>query len=511
MGVDIVQEKAGRRRVVLSGLVWMYLSALVGGVSRLVVLAILARLLSPRDFGLMGIALICTSMAERLGQVGVGPALVQRESIDADDVVTGAVLSALCGLVMMTVLWLLAPFVAALFREPLVSPLVRVLSLAFFIDGLAVTSDALLQRSLGFRSMMVVENASYLLGIGVVGAGLAMLGLGVWALVAAHVAMRTLRTGLLYWIAPSVPGSGSFNRARVRGLLYMGGGFSLGRILNFASLQGDNFVVGRVLGMEALGFYSRAYQLMALPAVYVAQVIERVLFPVMSKEQGHPERLREAFLSVLELLTLVSLPTGVFLFFTAPEIVEVLFGSRWSSVVPVLSVLSFGVFFRTAYKCSDTVARSVGAVYRYALQQGVYAVGILLGSLVGAYVAGTKGVAVGVVAAVALNYLLMTRLSAQLLMISFGDLLRGHLSGVFVSLCVAGAVLLARSIARGESLSSLQQLLLMASVASVAWALSVCVAARLFPGRALQAVFTRIPALSRWRLKRADVVAAHGS
>jgi len=105
----------------------------------------------------------------------------------------------------------------------------------------------------------------------------------------------------------------------------------------------------------------------------------------------------------------------------------------------------------------------------------------------------------------------MTRLSAQLLMISSGDLVRGHVSGVFVSLCVAGAVLLARSIARGESLSSLQQLLLMASVASAAWALAVCVAAKLFPGRALQLVFARIPALSRWRLKRANVVAAHGS
>ncbi len=496
--------------MVLSGLAWMYLSALIGGVSRLVVLAILARLLSPRDFGLMGIALICTSFAERLGQVGVGPALVQRESVDADDVVTGAVLSALCGLVMMAVLWLLAPFVAALFREPLVSPLVRVLSLAFFIDGLAVTSDSLLQRSLGFRSMMLVENVSYVLGIGVVGAGLAMLGLGVWALVAAHVAMRTLRTGLLYWIAPSVPGSGRFNRARVRGLLYMGGGFSLGRILNFASLQGDNFVVGRVLGMEALGFYSRAYQLMALPAVYVAQVIERVLFPVLSKEQGHPERLREAFLSVLEILTLVSLPTGVFLFLAAPEVVEVLFGPRWSPVVPVLSVLSFGVFFRTAYKCSDTVARSVGAVYQYALQQGVYSVAILLGSLLGAYAAGSEGVAVGVVAAVAINYLFMTRLSARLLVLPIRELLRGHISGVFVSLCVAGAVLLARSVARAGSLSALQQLFLMASVASAVWALSVCVAAKLFPGRALQAVFTRIPALFRWGLKRLNVVPAHG-
>jgi O-antigen/teichoic acid export membrane protein len=487
----------GTRRTVAHGLAWMYFSAAIGGLSKLVVLAILARLLTPRDFGLVAIALILTSLVERLGQVGVGPALIQRPSIDADDVVTGAVLSALFGLLMAVLVWVVAPLVADFFQEPLVAPLVRVLSIGFFIDGLGVTSDALIQRSLKFRTMMVVENLSYVVGIGLVGSVLAMLGLGVWALVAAQVAMRMFRTGLLYWMAPTVGGVGHFNRGRVGELLYLGGGFSLGRILNFASLQGDNFVVGRLLGMESLGFYSRAYQLMALPALYVAQVLERVLFPVLAKEQSHTERLRRVYLSVLELLTLVSLPVGALFFFAGAPIVEVVFGDRWGEVVPVLSVLSFGVFFRTAYKCSDTVARSLGAVYQYAFQQGAYAVGVVIGSVVGASLWGTLGVAAGVVAAVAANYALMTRLSAKLLSLSLSDLWRAHLSGMLVSACVTVSLWRVSVATADARLSAFQQVLVLSSTAVCVWGMSCLIVAHIVPGKALEALLAHVATL-RW-------------
>jgi O-antigen/teichoic acid export membrane protein len=109
--------------------------------------------------------------------------------------------------------------------------------------------------------------------------------------------------------------------------------------------------------------YTRAYQLMALPATYLGQVLERVLFPAMAKEQGAPQRLRRIFFSSLEAMTLIGLPMSVVMFSLSHEIILVLFGRRWESLVPVLTILSLGVFCRTAYKSSDTLARSLGAVY----------------------------------------------------------------------------------------------------------------------------------------------------
>jgi PST family polysaccharide transporter len=226
----------------------------------------------------------------------------------------------------------------------------------------------------------------------------------------------------------------------VKELLHTGFGFSLGRILNFASLQGDNVVVGRMLGVEVLGMYTRGYQLMTLPAMYIGQVLERVLFPALAQRQEDSALLRKAYCSTLEVVTLCALPTSLGMFVLAPEIVFTLFGERWVSIVPVVTILSLGVFFRTAYKCSDTLIRSLGAVYRYAALQGVYTSVIIGGSLVGGALAGLHGVAGAVVCAVVLNYLLLTRLAASFLSLSAREIAQPHLPGIWVSLWIGLAL-----------------------------------------------------------------------
>jgi PST family polysaccharide transporter len=247
--------------------------------------------------------------------------------------------------------------------------------------------------------------------------------------------MLVSKAALFVWTRP-VSLEGSFSLARARRLLSNGFGFSLGKILNFLSLQGDNFVVGRLLGAEALGMYTRAYQAMTLPAMYVGQAFERVLFPALSQKQDDIPTLRKGLLSTLEISALVALPVSVGMYLLSEEIVLVLFGEVWRPIIPVLTVLSCGVFFRAAYKCSDVLIRSKGDVYRYAARQGVYTAVIVLGSLVGARVDGTQGVAYAVVGGVMVNYLLMTRLAGKLAEVSTADLVRVHLPGMWVALWI---------------------------------------------------------------------------
>jgi PST family polysaccharide transporter len=409
---------------------------------RIGVLAMMARLVSPRDFGLVAIAFIFTSFAERLGQVGVGAAFVQRAAIDEDDLKTASILSIGSGFVIAAVLCAIAPFAAYFFGEPQLSLIIGILALGFILDSFGVVSDGLLQRELKFREIVKVETASFLFGICAVGMLLGIWGWGVWALVGANLAMRASKTALFLWVLP-LPRNGSWSRARARALLSTGIGFSAGKVLNFLSLQGDNFVVGRLLGAEALGMYTRAYQAMTLPAMYVGQAFERVLFPALSQKQDNTAALRRGLLSTLEISTLVALPVSVGMYALSPEIVLVLFGEGWRPVIPVLTVLSCGVFFRAAYKCSDVLIRSKGDVYAYAVRQACYTAVIVGGSLIGALLNGTQGVAYAVVSGVIVNYLLMTRLAGRLAQVSSWELLRCHLSGVWVStwvglfLCVA--------------------------------------------------------------------------
>jgi PST family polysaccharide transporter len=425
---------------VLSGLGWMSLSSLLQAGLKLAVLAVLSRLLPPRDFGLVGIALIFTSCAERVGQVGVGPAMIQRRELAPDEVWSGFILSLISGILIAGALWVIAPYVAVFFDQAVVEELVRALALGFILDGVAVVPDSLLQRTLRFRELTVVENGAYSLGIAGVGITAALLGAGVWALVAGQLGMKVARLFLLLR-CERLPRPMKFNYTAARELLQAGFGFSLGRVLNFASLQGDNFVVGRVLGAELLGVYTRAYQLMALPAVYIGQVLERVLFPALAQKQGERQVLVRAYCSALEVISVVALPTSVALWGMAPEVVRVLFGAQWVESASIVSVLAFGVFFRTAYKCSDTLVRSQGAVYQYAACQALYALTVVAGALIGSLWVGVLGVAVAVVLAVGVNYLLLTWCAARLLSLPLRRLGQAHLGGIWISAWVAAALL----------------------------------------------------------------------
>jgi PST family polysaccharide transporter len=327
---------------------------------------------------------------------------------------------------------------------------------------------------------MIADNVAYFISMACIGTALALLDWGVWALVVAQLALKVVRACILgYFVRPMPRGDWSYSSG-VR-LMWMGFGFSLGRLLNFFSLQGDNFVVGRLLGVEALGMYNRAYQLMTLPAMYVGQVIERVMFPLMAQKQHSRARLVQDFLLTLEAITIVSLPVGVVMYYLAEEIIVVGFGQQWRAVVPVVSILSFGVFFRTAYKCSDTVVRSVGAVYHYAARQAMYTGLVVTGSFAGAWYAGLEGVAVGVVVAVGLNYVSMTRLSSVTIGTPFIEIVRAHYSGLWVAVCVAIGMGVAVPQLRASCDSPVIVLGLGCVLAVSLWLCSVVVATRIFP------------------------------
>jgi O-antigen/teichoic acid export membrane protein len=467
-------------RSIIRGFQWTYASVALQGLLKLAALMMLARLLTPRDFGLLSFALLCTNFVERIGQGGIGPAVVQSKSTSLEAVATAWWLSLSLGLLSMIAVSSSAGQIAAFFGEPELKSIVQALSIGCVLEALVAVPEALLQRDLRCKEIMVADNLAYFVSMLGVCTILAFTGWGVWSLVVAQVTLKSLRVVLIAWVAPrqqlSLP---SWSHAQE--LARMGFGFSLGRLLNFFSLQGDNFIVGRLLGTEALGMYNRAYQLMTLPAMYVGQVFERVMFPAMARKQGDKRELEREFLLALEVLTLVALPAGVVMFVLAEEIVLVGFGEKWRGVIPVVSVLAFGVFFRTAYKCSDTVVRSVGAVYHYAGRQALYALLVMGGAGVGASLYGVSGVACGVVLAVALNYISMTRLSIRLVGISVPHVLRAHIVGAWASVCVAGALFGSIDFVRSHASYPLVVLLEAGVIAIAVWGMSCCIALMIVP------------------------------
>ena len=443
-------DREGLTQRTLAGLLWTAWGRVAYVGAQVLVLAVLSRFLTPAEFGVVGAALVVIGLSGVFAQLGMGPALVQRPELERRHFDAAAVLSFALGAALGAAVWLGAPLAAAFFKSAEVAPVLRALAVTFPLQALGLVHESLARRELRFRWLANVEVISYAVGFGLLGVALATLGWGVWALVGAEIGKTALRTGLLLAGHPVRVGVGLERRA-VRELLHFGGGFTLARVANYLAVQGDNLVVGRTLGPAALGLYGRAYQLMVAPAQNLGGVLDTVLFPVMAKVQHDPPRLALAYRRGVALLAFATLPLSGALVVLAPELVRVLLGARWDGVVLPFQVLAAGLLFRTSYKLSDTLCRSTGAIYRRAWRQVLYAALVIGGALVGGRW-GITGVAVGVVAALVGNFLMMAQLSLSLSGLRWLDLWRAHLPALRLAAATTPVAWATAELARGAAL-----------------------------------------------------------
>ena len=414
----------------IAGLLWTLLGKGAYGILQLVVLAILARLITPAAFGVVSAALIVIALSSIVSQLGMGTALVQRPTLERRHIDTAFTASVLFDSALGLLVWLGAPLAAAFFGIPAVTPVLRALAWIFPLLGLGTVAECLMTREMRFRKLANLDVVSYGVGYGVVGVTLALMGFGVWALVVAQITHNTVKTGMLLWWQPPrlrIPEPRAFQE-----LLYFGAGFTVARIANQIAAQGDYLVVGRFLGPQALGYYGRAYNLMAAPANGFATVIDAVLFPVMAKVQTESVRLAAAFRRAIALLTLVFLPLSLALVLLAPEVVQLLLGPRWTPAIAPFQVLAVGMMFRSNSRIADALARATGAVYRRAWRQILYAALVVGGAWVGQRW-GITAVAGAVLLAILVNFVTMTHLSLTNARMRWADLFAAQLPGILVT------------------------------------------------------------------------------
>lgn len=424
----------------VGGMAWVAWGSGAVALLKVVVLVLLTRLLTPADFGLVSAALVVVTFSLNFSQLGLGPALVQRPVLEPRHISTAFLASVGLGLAVAAGLWLAAPLIAQFFRMGHLTPVVRALALVFPITGLATVPESLLQRELRFRFLANRDVLAYGVGYGAIGVALALMGWGVWALVAAQLSQVFLRTGILLRSAPPLLGARP-TWASFLDLLEYGVGQSVARVGVILANQVDNLVVGRWLGVVALGYYSRAYQLMSVPTGLLGDVVDKVLFPTMARIQDNPRRLASAYLQGTASLAVLTLPAGVVAAVLAPDLVAVAFGRRWEGLVPPFQVLALGMMFRTCYRMSDSLSRATGKVYRRAWRQVLFAVLVLLGALIGQH-HGLTGVAAGVLGAFFINYLIMAHLSLAVAEISWFRFIAAQLPALRLAV-VVGAVTLA--------------------------------------------------------------------
>ncbi|MEX5721376.1 oligosaccharide flippase family protein [Geodermatophilus maliterrae] len=425
-------------RSAVRGLSWSLLGALGQALLQLVSIVVLSRLLSAEEFGTAVAATVVMGLAVMLGQLGIGPALVQARSLSGADVATAFCVATALGVVLAAGLFFSAPLVNPLVGLPADSPFLRLLSVVLVLGGLGSVSLGLLQRNLRFRALVLVELSSY--GIGYLGTTvvLASAGAGAAALVWGQVAQALMTAVGAYALVRHqvrLPPWAAVVRS-ARRVLGFGSAYSLSQLGNWIGLNGDNLVVTSTLGPAALGVYSRAYQLLVQPANLIGTVADKVLFPSLSRIQDDRDRLARAYVLAGSLVALLTLPVSVLLLVLAPEVVAILLGPGWTAVVLPLQVFAVVLLPRTAYKISGSLTRATGAVLGGAWRQWLYAAEVTLGCAVGS-AWGITGVAVGASVAIVAHFVTMLVFSARISRGLVGRVLRSYARSLPVAAATA--------------------------------------------------------------------------
>lgn len=468
----------------------MFTGTAVQAVVRIGVIAVLARLLAPAEFGLATAAAVVTGFVELFAQLGVWGSLVQLRTVEARHVRTGATLSLVMGLIMAGVLFAAAPLVAAGLRMPALEPIIRVTCLVFPVSALGVVPTGLLARELGYRTINLINVAAYVFGYSLVAIAAAMSGLGVWALIFGTLALEVVKSALLLMARPQGLGFG-WSASAARDLAFLGGGFTLAKFGNYLATQGDNVVVARMLGATAIGLYGRAYQLITMPATLIGQLLDDVLFSSFARIQDDDEASRRIFAQAVAFVAWSAIPLAVLMVILAEEIILTVFGGQWTGAIEPFRILATAVFLRIGYKMSDALTRGRGAVYRRAGVQWLYAGTVIVGVAIGQQW-GLGGAAWAVVIALLLNYALMSWLSVRLLKLGWRRFFGLHRSGMALGILTALAALGLRHLTLGWEAPPVARLLLVAVPTGAACALAALLMPAVFLGKENRATLTTV-------------------
>jgi PST family polysaccharide transporter len=330
-----------------------------------------------------------------------------------------------------------------------------------------VVAEALLRRNLDFRRQFLIETTSYVLGYGGVAVGLALLGHGVWSLVWGGL-VQTLISSSAQLAVVRHPIRPLFAASELQELLGFGLGAAASACVNYVALNGDYFVIGRLMGAFDLGLYTRAYGLMNLPHTYAAGVMSGVMFPAFAQVQGEPARVRSAYLLVTRLTAMIAAPAMITLAIVAPHLVRGLYGPQWIGAVVPLQILSIAGYFRALYHLGGVVAHSVGRVYGDLWRQVTYAAAIVGGTLVGSRY-GLPGVAAGVSAAILYMFVATGHLALNAIGISWRLYLRVQVGALVTAGATCGVALFLRLLLEAWQFSSAIITLVVLSGAAVPW------------------------------------------
>jgi teichuronic acid exporter len=430
--MDARADSGGRglTRKLGAGVGWLMIGRLGMALSGLASSAVLARLMSPREFGMMAAITVVLFLGNALTEGGFVSPIIQRTTIDPD--LRNAIfsLSAMFGLLLGLTAAAVAPWVSGFFKiQGLEWPL-SAAAVIIPIKATAAPAIGLLMRDHRYRDVTVAALVSNIFAYSIIAIVLAALGLGIWALV-----IPTILAALteLIMVGRSVGLPRKFVwRITDRSFINDWRAAVSSGLLNWGALSSPNVIVGRLFGADGLGLYSRAGSLFSMATQLFSTTVERVMFSGLSGVQDDTARVTSLFRRMLAVLLPIYFTIGVALAIHAEPIVRILFGPQWLAIIPVTSVLFLAFSGRASYKISESLALSKGRFNSVAFRQLLYLVLVCAGLLAGSP-QGLLGVSIGFTAAIWVFYAVSVFQARRLVHLTWGSLAIVHARAVTIA------------------------------------------------------------------------------
>lgn len=347
-------ETRSLSHLAVKGVTWSAISAIGTSISLMIISIILARILSPVEFGLVNIAIVITGLFSILGDLGLSAGIIQRKNISIELLSSSFWVNVIIGSVLWILLVLLSKSFAFFFHQPSLQMIIVVSGLTLSINSFGIVHRAMLTRDLRFQELAFIDIFAVFVS-GLIGIIAALRGFGAMSIAIQEVIRSILRT-ITIWVVNRWRPIWIFNWFDFKSIFNFSANVMASSFLNYIISNFDNLVVAKLFGAAEIGYYTIAYSLATLPQLKIAPLITTVAFPLFSKVQDDNDRFKRGYINSVFYISLIAFPLLFGLFTLAPEFITVVYGDKWSPVIVPLKILCIAGLF---YSVSTTVGTVV--------------------------------------------------------------------------------------------------------------------------------------------------------
>lgn len=339
----------------ISGVFWTAIQKYSGLVIQIIVTAILARLLSPEDFGVVAISTVLIAFFTLFTDMGIGPAIIQKQNLTNNDLNSIFSFTIWAGFILAIFFFISAYPIGLFYKEKSLILICQILSINLLFAAWNIVPNALINKNKRFK---FIAKRTLILQItsGIISIISAFNGLGLYSLLISPI-LTAIGVFIFNYKEYPLQFHWHINKEALKKIFSYSSYQFLFNFINYFSRNLDKLIIGRYFSMNELGYYEKSYRLMMLPLQYVTNVITPVMHPILTSLQNDYKTLTEKYNSIIKLLSTISFPLGIFLYFAANDIIYIIYGNRWENAIPVFQILALSLPLQM-------ILSSTGAIYQ---------------------------------------------------------------------------------------------------------------------------------------------------